>query len=127
MNRYSKFPIYFFLVLVVLSNIATVKSSVAVHRSSVVLIGEGVELKCSVTGNDVATWKYTAWNSSTETNIYLGKDDIVTSMRSRYKIDKNISGQYNLIIEPVDLVHAGRYQCLGVQQSLINDIQLIVL
>jgi len=109
----------------VASNIGSVKSSATVH-SSVVIIGERVELKCIVTEDDSTSWKYTSWNSSTEANIYLGRD-IFTSMRSRYKIDKRISGQHNLIIDPVDLAHAGRYQCCGVQkQAWVNDIQLIV-
>ena len=90
------------------------------------MIGEKVELKCSVTENDVASWKYTSWNTSTDADIYLGRD-IITSMKSRYTIKKNISGQHNLIIDSADLAHAGRYQCTGVQKALITDVQLIVI
>ena len=113
------------LVLVISSTIVHVASFAP--RTSVVVNGTRVELNCCINENDSATWTYISWNASTETSIYLGKD-IVASMRSRYKIDKSISGQHNLIIDSVDLAHAGRYRCTGVQnQSLVNDIELTAL
>src|SRR6218665_2477299 len=95
-HGYSKL---FVFLSVVSSNIGSVKSSLTFLRSLVVLIGERVEMNCSVSGNDVALWMYVSWNSSIETNIYVGRDDIVTSMKSRYKIDKRFSGQLNLLID----------------------------
>ena len=96
-------------------------------KSSVVMIGSRMELNCSVNENDSRAWTYTSWNSSTERSIYLG-ENIVASMRSRYRIDKTTSGKHNLIIDSVDLTHAGRYRCISImQQSLMNDIQLTVL
>ena len=114
-------------VLVLSPNVTSVMSSLSIPRSSVVLTGEKVEMNCSVTGSGLTTWTYTSWNTSTEREIYRG-GDIVASMRSRYKIDKNISGQHNLIIDSVDSAHAGRYSCTsGTEKTLRIDIELIVL
>ena len=98
-----------------------------VPRSSVVLTGDKVEFHCSVTGSGLTTWTYTSWNTSTEREIYSGLD-IFDSVKSRYKIDKRISGQHNLIIDSVDLAYAGIYKCTsGIQKTLRTDIQLVVL
>src|SRR6218665_2042104 len=120
-------------VLVFLSNITfvTPQDIITDPGISVAVIGDKVEMNCSETRSfwmwtySYTTWTYTSWNTSTEIEIYLDADD--NSMRSRYTIDKRINGQRNLIIDSVDLAHAGRYQCEGVYQPLINDIQLIVL
>ena len=97
------------------------------RNSAVVLIRERVSMNCSVNRSDEATWTYTAWNTSTETNIYSGRD-IVASMRSRYKIDRRISGEHNLIIESVDLFHAGRYKCTAImERQLKMDVLVAVL
>src|SRR6218665_1516249 len=97
------------------------------RSSAVVLIRERVSMNCTVNRSDVAMWTYTAWNTSTKTNIYSGRD-IVTSMRSRYMIDRRISGEHNLIIESVDLFHAGRYKCTAIMEvQLKMDVLLAVL
>ena len=102
-------------------------SSLMAPGISIVALGAGIKLNCSISENYSALWTYTSWIKSKETNLYLGTD-ILASMRSRYRIDKTISEQHNLIIDSVDLAHAGRYTCYSVMQySLINDIQLIVL
>lgn len=121
----GSFKCSFIQISVVLSNY--VMASSMIGSSSVVALGAGVKLNCSVKENDSVVWTYTSWNSSTETNIYLGEDIIVT-MRSRYKIDMTRSDQHNLIIGSADFNHAGRYQCSGVaQQSVVNDVQLTIL
>ena len=136
----SKLNIYVY-VLVLLSNITSVMSqdSITDPGISVALIGDKVEMNCvetSVFWNTWAytytswtdtSWTYTSWDTSTERELYQG-GDILDSLRSRYKIDKRVSGQHNLIIESVDTAHAGRYRCTSdIERILWTDMQLIVL
>lgn len=98
-------PKIFVRISVVSSNIG----SLTVPKSSVVLIGDEVRLKCSVNGRDLATWAYTARNKSTE--------------RPRYKLDKELI-EHDL---KIGLVHAGRYRfTAALQHTLWNDMQLTV-
>src|SRR6218665_1253357 len=107
--------------------LSSVMPSLTLPIHSVVIIGDKVEMNCGVTGSNLTTlWNYTSWNTSTERVIYRG-GDIVDSLRSRYKIDKNISGQHNLIIDSVDFAHAGRYICTSGIDALWTYIRLIVL
>src|SRR5688572_13946874 len=89
-------------VSVILSNFVCDASSLTVPKSSVAVIGDKVELKCSADGDQQVIWGFTSFNASKDTDIYHG-NNISSAFTSRYKIDRRISGQHNLVIDPVDL------------------------
>src|SRR6218665_984972 len=88
-------------------------SSSTVPRSLVALTGAGAELKCSADENQSVIWGFTSYNTSRDTDLYFG-DNISLPFISRYKIEKKIRGQHNLVIDSVDLDHAGKYQCVTI-------------
>lgn len=108
-----------------MSNMESVVSSTKVSNSSIAVLGERIEMKCR-TRSGSALWKYTPWQMSENKDIYLGVD-IVAAFMSRYKVDKNITGQHILIIDSVDFSYAGRYECVEPPDNIVwNDVQLTV-
>lgn len=94
-----------------------------VLENLVAVIGDGIELKCNADWNQYVIWGFTSYNTSKDEEIYFG-DNISSLFKSRYK---SIIGQHNLIIDSVDLDHAGIYQCVTIPTDNITVSHLAVL
>lgn len=100
--------------------------SLTVPRNLVALTGEKVELKCSVEENPSVVWGFTSYNTSKDADISFG-ENISLPLKSRYKIEKRVRGQHNIVIDSVDLDHAGKYRCLTIATGIKVVAYLTVL
>ena len=72
-----------------------------------VFLNNKAVLQCSTNSVMPISWFFGPTDTFEKTAVFLHGDLTTT----KYKIDRRIPGQYNLVIESVDLSHAGTYQC----------------
>ena len=74
-------------------------------KNTVALLGKTVILECTTNLSTPVRWKVNS-------DIIYYNEVITESLRSRFRIENSSYGTHNLVIDKVDLSHAGTYICL---------------
>ena len=79
--------------------------------NTIAFVGRRVAFECSTNVTLPLRWDFAEVNSTGFKNIYrLGK--IINNFSSRYKVvNITIEGRWTLVIDSVDMDHAGTYRC----------------
>lgn len=88
--------------------------------NTVSFVGERVRIECSSNPSDLLVdWEFARAGSNSFSYIYTG-ERITESLTSRYKMDTDGKTRYDIVIDSVDLSHAGRYRCTPVTGQLLS-------
>lgn len=93
-------------------------------RNEMALANESVQLQCSTGSEKPLRW-YVTYSGTTETKTLFGRGNLSSAGESKYRIDT--SARYNLIIDSVDLSHAGTYICAEEPFGLEVEAKLAVI
>lgn len=101
-----------------------VDSLIAVPRSIVAKLGDRFELECNLDTEDPVNWEFSS--SGSLNSMVICQSGIIThGFEDKYAIDKSRTGQYNLIMNSVDLSFGGTYTCSD--SDLSRSAELIVI
>ena len=85
----------------------TAAEFMTVPENEIVFLNSTAVLQCSTNSTKPISWFFESAKSfGTNAVVLLG--NLTTA---KYKLDRSIPGQYNLIIESADLSYAGTYKC----------------
>ena len=106
---------------------ATTTSSIC-RDATVAKEGNCVQLNCATTLAFPVNWEFISAATRETVHLYMA-GSLLETYRGRFDVDKATDGQYNLKINPVLSVDAGRYRCIddGGFGSLLIDIEFLVL
>lgn len=82
-----------------------------VPENKMTLLNSKTELQCSTKSVLPLIWSFISAGSPLFYTILYIHGNLTTSGAAKYKVDRNIRGQYNLVMESVDISYAGRYIC----------------
>jgi len=93
--------------------------------NTVSVVGNKTKMKCSRNLLHLPVeWEFAPVRPNSFSYIYT-RERITGNMSSRYKIDTDNEARYDIVIDSVDLSHAGTYRCTVGSSSA--SAQLIVL
>lgn len=98
--------------------------------NTVSFVGDRVKMECSSSSStSPVDWEFALARSS-DFSLICSFGRITESLSSRYKIDTENRTRYNIIVDSVDLSHAGTYRCTPITEEFnvpSDSAQLIVL
>lgn len=104
----------------------TVSSLITVPKNTVAKLGDRVELECSTNAQIPVRWEFSIADSHNKSIVY--HSGIIThSLQDKYAIDNNRKGQYNLIVNSVDLSFGGTYTCIDAEDLSSRSAELIAI
>jgi len=78
--------------------------------NTIAKIGQRVELECSTSALLPLRWDFAEVNSTRFEAVYR-LETITRKCSSRYKVNTTTKGRFALVIDSVDIAHAGTYRC----------------
>src|SRR6218665_648429 len=78
--------------------------------NTIAKIGQRVELECSTNAILPLIWNFAKVNSTRFETVYH-LEAIISNFSSRYKVNTTKGGRVALVIDSVDMDHAGTYRC----------------
>lgn len=82
-----------------------------VPENKMSLLNRKTELQCSTNSIMPLIWSFISSGSPLFYTILFIHGNLTTSGAAKYKIERSVRGEYNLVMESVDLSYAGRYIC----------------
>src|SRR6218665_2863182 len=107
----------------------TYSELLSMPMNAVSVVGNRVKLECSTQPHVLypVDWEFAPAGSNRFSYIYASRR-LTASLSSRYKIDTDGKTRYDVVIDSVDLSHAGTYRCMPLSDELKNvSAQLTVL
>lgn len=100
---------------------------VTVPRNKIVFLNMKTELQCSTNSVNPIRWLFTSIDGRSVSAVFFIHENLTTHGEAKYKIEGSIRGQYNLVIESVDLSYAGRYKCIEGSLGPEVEVELAVI
>src|SRR6218665_220411 len=98
--------------------------------NTIAFVGRRVEFECSTNVTLPLRWDFAEVNSTRFEPVYY-LEKILSNFSSRYKVNTTIKGRFALVIDSVDMDHAGTYRCQNTQTYNSQDrnvsAQLVVI
>lgn len=80
-----------------------------VPQNKVALLNSSVEFQCRTNSSESLNWSFASAGTTDSLALSTGKK-LTKVGKSKYRINTNIGGQYDLIIDSVDFSYAGWYK-----------------
>src|SRR6218665_848797 len=121
----------FVLTVLIEQNSFTHSSQLTKPINTISFVGDTVKMECSNNSSMAPIdWEFTLAGFNNESFIYSA-GRITEKLSSRYWIETDSKSRYDIVIDSVDLSHAGTYRCMPNTKEVINTssytAQLIVL
>jgi len=105
----------------------TAAALINVPRNEVVFLNASIELQCSTNSDEPISWSFIPADGHIVTDWLLIHGNFTAYSVGKYKIDRSIRGQYNLVIDSVDFSYAGRYRCTEGSFGTESEAELVVI
>jgi len=106
-----------------------VSAFISKPMNTVSVVGNKTKIECSRNPHPShpVNWVFSPAGSKDFSRIYIGKR-ITESLSSMYKIDTDNRTRYDIVIDSVDMSHAGTYRCTPIaEEQLRASAELIVI